>query len=94
MYVRNKKIYSKEEFVYRATGFVAERFGFKSKGKIADEYDADLVLIDFNEFAPKADYKSSNQLCTGIKSVFVNGKEAYNKNGLTEEFGGKVVLRK
>ncbi len=94
LYVRNKKIYSKEEFVYRATGFVAERFGFKSKGKIADEYDADLVLIDFNEFAPKADYKSSNQLCTGIKSVFVNGKEAYNKNGLTEEFGGKVVLRK
>ena len=45
------------------TSNVAERLNLKSKGRIKEGYDADLLLFDEN---------------IEIKKVFINGEEKYN----------------
>ena len=93
LYVRNKGIFTAEEFVHRATGLAAERLGFKHKGVIADGYDADLILCDLSKLKATATYKNSNQVSEGIKTVYVNGKAAYADGRLTENFSGRVIKR-
>jgi len=94
LYVNKKCIFTAEEYIYRITGFTAERYQFKNKGLIADGYDADIVLLDLNEFRPSATYKNSNQLSKGIKSVYVNGQKAYDGEKLTDIYAGKPVFKK
>lgn len=93
LYVNEKKIFTAEEYINRVTGFTAERFGFKHKGLIADGYDADLALIDLNEFKPSATYKNSNLLTKGVKAVFVNGNLAFDGEKLTDIYAGKPIYR-
>lgn len=73
------------------TGLPAERYSLKSKGKILEGYDADLVLFDYDNLKDNATYDTPYALAEGIEMVFVNGKLAYVDGALTEERAGKIL---
>ena len=91
LFVREKKLLSLEAMIHKITGLAAETYGLKGKGRIADGYDADLVLFNKEEIGDAADFVHSNRLCTGIKTVIVGGKIVYTDGKLTEEAPGKWI---
>ena len=54
--VREKKLLSVEEAVYKASLLPAELFGFERKGCIEPGMDADLVVFSMEEICDRADY--------------------------------------
>lgn len=90
-FFKEKGILSLEEVVYKMTGFPAERYSLKGKGKILEGFDADLVLFDCDNLKDNATYDTPNALAEGIEMVFVNGKLAYKDGALTRERAGKIL---
>ena len=91
LFVKEKNLMPLETMIYKITGLAAKTYGLKKKGRIADGYDADLVLFNKEEIGDAADFVHSNRLCTGIKTVIVGGKIAYTDGTLTEEAPGKWI---
>jgi len=89
LFVKEKNLMPLETMIYKITGLAAKTYGLKKKGRIADGYDADLVLFNKEEIGDAADFVHSNRLCTGIKTVIVGGKIVYTDGILTEEAPGK-----
>lgn len=72
-YVREQKLMSLEEAVYKLAGFPAARFGLTRRGVIAEGYFADLVLFDADTVADRATYENGLETAVGISHVIVNG---------------------
>jgi N-acyl-D-amino-acid deacylase len=73
--VRNRKVFSLEEAVHKASGKAAERFGLADRGVIREGAFADLIVFDQGRVADLASYDQPQQLCAGFDHVFVNGRE-------------------
>ena len=91
-YVRENKIMSLEKMINRMTGLTAQRLGFKSKGVIADGYDADLLVIDWDNFYDRASFVHPCELTDGIDYVFVNGEIVWHDKQFTGATPGKVIF--
>ena len=87
-----KHLVSMEQAVRKATGLTAERWGLSGKGKIADGYDADLVLLSEEKLSDQADFLHPSRLCSGIHTVWVNGAVVYQDGKMTGVYPGKVLL--
>ncbi|MCI5615604.1 MAG: D-aminoacylase [Clostridia bacterium] len=88
-----KKLVSFEEAVYKQTGLTAAFWGLVGKGRVAEGYDADLVLLDRGTLRAAATYAHSNQKAEGVCAVYVAGKCVYRAGALTGEYPGKLILR-
>lgn len=64
------------------------------KGIIAQGYDADLVLFDYEKLEDTPNYHVSNQTCKGIEAVFVNGQIVYREGRLTGAASGEMLMHK
>ena len=73
------------------TGFPAQRYSLQGKGRIAEGYDADLVLMDYENLKDQATYDTPFALAEGIDMVFVNGKLSYKDGALTGETAGTLI---
>lgn len=89
-YVREEKLISLPEAIRKMTGYPADVYGFKTKGRIAAGMDADLVLFDANRITDRADYTHPLAPNEGIIRIYVNGalavlngKSTGVKNGRT-----------
>lgn len=85
-YVREDKIITLEEAIYRLTGFPAFNLKLKKRGIIFPGYYADLVIFDPATIKDKATYEQPHQYAEGVHHVFVNGVQVI-KNG--EHTGAK-----
>lgn len=90
-YHKELKLLSLEEIIRKITSFPAQRAGLENKGLIADGYDADLVLFNYEELTDRADYLHSTELAAGIEAVFVNGEVVYRDGKLTGANPGKLI---
>ena len=90
-FVREKKLFTLEEMIRKMTSLPAERFGIRNKGAILDGYDADLLLIDPDRIADKADYANGLALCDGIERVMVSGITVYQNKQLTGATPGRFI---
>ena len=90
-FCKEKKVLSLEEAVYKMTAFPAKRYSLKGKGMISEGYDADLVLLDYENLEDRATYSSPFELAKGIEMVFVNGKLSYKDGALTGEKAGSLI---
>ena len=73
--VREKKLLSSEAMIHKMTAQTADFLGLSSKGRIADGADADALLLDLDKFRDTATYQNGNALTTGIKRIFIGGRE-------------------
>ena len=73
--VRKKKLLTPEAMIHKMTAQVADFLGLTAKGRIADGADADALLLDLDAFRDTATYQNGNALTTGIKHIFIGGRE-------------------
>ena len=92
--VRDQKLLSLEEAVFKATLLPASTFGFKDKGIVKPGMDADLVLFDPVRICDMAQFPHEglpDAKPEGIPYVFVQGRPAVDGAVFTGERSGRVI---
>lgn len=84
--VRDRKLLTLEQAVYKLTGFPAQRFGLKDRGALRAGAFADVVVFDPQRVADRATYREPHQTPAGIEHVLVNGTPVICDGALVEEF--------
>lgn len=90
-YVRDEKIISLREAIHRLTLMPATNLKIKLRGKLETGYFADIVLFDPEKISDKATFAKPHQLSTGMRHVFVNGKQVIRDGAHTGALPGRVV---
>lgn len=86
--VINTKSISLEEAISKLTLRPAKFFGLAGKGKIAVDFDADLVLFNPDLIDSSASLSNPFQAPTGIESVWIRGEQVVIKNRVIEPLSG------
>lgn len=74
--VRENKLMSLEEAVYKATGLSADILGIPDRGRLEEGKRADVTIFDAEKLEDKAVYTDSLRKPQGIKAVIIDGKLA------------------
>jgi N-acyl-D-amino-acid deacylase len=72
-YVRDEKLISLEQAVYRLTALPAANLGIKDRGALKPGYYADVVVFDPATVADLSTFEKPHQYSIGMRDVFVNG---------------------
>ncbi len=92
-YVRNKKIMSLENAIYKMTALAAEHTGITDRGVIAPGYYADIVLLDPITVQDNATIQDPSALSDGIHKVWVNGKIVFEDKKSMKRYPGVFLKR-
>ena len=92
-YVRELKVLSLEEAVYKMAGKPAERLGLRDRGRIAPGYIADLALFDPDTVADRATFEEPHQYAAGVPHVMVNGQWVIRDSDHTDALPAGVIRR-
>jgi N-acyl-D-amino-acid deacylase len=90
-YVRDEKVISMEEAIYKLTLLPATNLKIKKRGALQVGYFADVVVFDPLSFQDHATFEKPHQLSTGMKQVFVNGVQVLKDGEHTGAKSGRVV---
>ena len=90
-YVRDEKIISLEEAVYRLTMFPATNMTITMRGALKEGYYADVVIFDLAKIQDHSTFEDPHQLSTGMTHVFVNGVQVLDSGEHTGATPGRVV---
>ena len=85
--VRDHKLFSLEDAVYKLSGYPAERFGLRQRGRVAEGFYADLVVFDAETVADRATYQDPHQHSVGVADVLVNGVPIIRDGQPVEDLG-------
>jgi N-acyl-D-amino-acid deacylase len=72
-YVRDEKLISLEQAVYRLTTLPAANLGIKDRGALKPGYYADVVVFDPATIGDRSTFEKPHQYSVGMRDVFVNG---------------------
>jgi len=92
-YVREEKLISWEEAIYKITGGPAEKIGLKKRGALKKGNFADITVFNPKTVIDKATFENPFQYPEGIDYVIVNGKIAVDKGKYTGEMAGRVLRK-
>jgi N-acyl-D-amino-acid deacylase len=90
-YVRDEKVISIEDAVYKLTTLPATNLKIKKRGALKPGYYADLAVFDPAKITDHATFENPRQYATGMVHVFVNGIQVLKDGEHTGAFPGKVV---
>ena len=90
-YVRDRKVISLEDAIYRLTSLPATNLKIQGRGLLAEGYFADVVLFYAGTIKDTATFAKPHQYATGMEYVIVNGVPVIEKGEHTGEFPGRVV---
>lgn len=90
-FVREEKVISLEEAIYKLTTLPATNLKLKKRGTLKKGYFADVVVFDANEIRANATFKEPHQYAEGMKHVFVNGTQVIENGEHTNQFPGRIV---
>ena len=90
-YVREKGVLSLEEAVRKMTSLPAEKLRLRTKGVIAEGFDADLVIFDPDTVLDNATYDTPRLQPTGIRTVIVNGVVVVEDGCHTGASAGRTI---
>jgi len=90
-YVLEKKILSWEEAVRKMTDLPAQKFGIKKRGKIENNYFADLIVIDPKNISDLSTSENPYQYSRGVDYMIVNGQILINEGQYTGLRNGEII---
>jgi N-acyl-D-amino-acid deacylase len=90
-YVRELKVLTLEQAVYKMTGLPAQKLRLADRGAIAPGFAADLVVFDPAVVSDTATYDNPHQYATGISHVLVNGQLVIREGSHTGAKPGQVI---
>lgn len=90
-YVRDEKLISLEQAVYRLTTLPATNLGLAERGALRPGYYADVVIFDPATIADHATFEKPHQYATGVRDVFVNGAQVLKGGEPTGATPGRAV---
>ena len=82
-----------EEAIHKQTGLSAGFWDLPGKGRLAEGFDADLVLLDRAALEDRASYQNSNERAGGVRAVYVQGTCIYRDGELTGAHPGRFLRR-
>jgi dihydroorotase/N-acyl-D-amino-acid deacylase len=92
-YVREKKVISMSEAIYKMTYLPAKAFGLKNRGLIMKGMMADITIFDEEKIIDNATFESPHQYPDGIKYVIINGEFAVDNYEFMKIKAGKVLRK-
>lgn len=90
-YVREQRLLTLEQAVYKMTGLPAARWGLWDRGLIRPGFAADLVLFDPQNIHETTTFASPHAYPDGIHYVFVNGVPVVSQGNHSKATPGKVL---
>ena len=90
-YVREEKVFSLQEAVYKMTGLSAKTFKIERRGIIAKDFFADITVFDPNTVKDNSTFDNPFQMPEGIYYVFVNGVPVVWEGGCTGALPGRIL---
>ena len=90
-YVRDEKLVPLEEGIRRLTSLPAENLSIQQRGRLVQDFYADVVLFDPATIQDHATFEKPHQYATGVKHVFVNGIQVLKDGEHTGAKPGRVV---
>ncbi len=90
-YVREEKVISLEEAIYKLTGLSASKLKIKKRGTLKVGNYADVVVFDANNIIDKATFSDPHQFAEGMVHVFVNGEQVLDNGEHTNAKPGRFV---
>ena len=90
-YVREEKVLSLHDAIYRMTGAAAAQMGLRDRGLVRERYFADLVIFNADTIKDTATYEKPHQYPAGVDYVIVNGVTVVDRNGLTGARPGRPL---
>jgi N-acyl-D-amino-acid deacylase len=90
-YVREQKVLTVSEAVYKMTGLPARTFRLKERGVIAEGFFADITVFDPEKVNDTAGFDDPFKRPEGIYGVFVNGKPVVLEGEITGAMPGMVL---
>ena len=91
-FVRDQKLFSLEDAVYKLSGHAAKKFGMVDRGTLEKGKFADIVVFDAETIADRATYSDPHQTSIGVEHVVVNGTPIV-RGGAALDFGTKMPGR-
>lgn len=92
-YVREEKVLSLEEAIYKMSKKPAEVFGFEKRGVLKEGYYADVVVFNPEEVRDKSTFENPRQYPEGIEYVIINGHIVLEKGEYNKILAGKVLRK-
>ena len=92
-YGRDRGLLPMPAMIRKMTGLPATVLGLSHKGRIADGFDADLVLFDAAAVCDRATFADPHQVSAGIEAVIIGGEIVYRGGALTGRTPGRLLLR-
>lgn len=92
-YARDENLFPMEEAIRRMTSLSAERFGLAGRGRLMQNYAADLVLFDPKTVKDRATFEDPKQPSAGILAVWVNGQAVWRDGKSTGARPGRALRR-
>lgn len=90
-FVKSKQLITLEEAIRKCTSLPAETAGFDSKGVLKAGYDADIVILDYENLDYTSDYGNPAGKNKGFKYVIVNGEIAVKDDCFLGVHNGRVI---
>ena len=90
-YVRDEKVITLEEAVYKLSGLPAANLKLERRGSLKQGYYADIVMFDPKIIHDNATFEKPHQYATGMEHVLVNGVQVIKDGEHTGTKPGRVV---
>ena len=90
-FVRDEKVISLAEAIRKLAALPAENLRLKLRGKLQENYFADVVVFDPAKIQDHATYAEPQQYATGMTHVFVNGVQVLKDGEHTGAKPGRFV---
>ncbi len=90
-YVREEEIISLQEAIRRMTSLPAYNMAISDRGELTEGFYADIVVFDPARIGDNATFEEPHQYASGMRHVFVNGKQVLENGRHTGAMPGRVV---
>ena len=90
-YVRELKVMTLENAIYKMSAFPAKRLGLADRGILREGNKADIVVFDPATVRDTATFEQPHQYAEGVSIVVVNGQVVFENGKMTSARPGRVL---